>query len=155
MAGCRERHAADCSTLTVTPIPRPGTCHFEEQIAPHTWVCRVDLRAKVGAAAMNLPFFCLWSCCGSQISLIGGQRSLCKPCASEKERVHPVSGRFQPARGVIIHPSFPLRGRWERLASVGEQAPSPSLAFFRKNVTWNAPVPLYCKRRAQSRCLSA
>ena len=38
---------------------------------------------------------------------------------------------LQPARGVI-HPSFPLRGRWGRSASVGEQAPSPSLAFFRK-----------------------
>jgi hypothetical protein len=28
----------------------------------------------------------------------------------------------------VIHPSFPLRGRWERIAKSGEQAPSPSLA---------------------------
>ena len=28
----------------------------------------------------------------------------------------------------VIHPSFPLRGRWERPALVIEQAPSPSLA---------------------------
>jgi hypothetical protein len=34
---------------------------------------------------------------------------------------------FTPARGVI-HPSFPLRGRWERIVKSDEQAPSPSLA---------------------------
>src|SRR5216683_2347485 len=34
---------------------------------------------------------------------------------------------FPPTRGVI-HPSFPLRGRWERILKSGEQAPSPSLA---------------------------
>ena len=34
---------------------------------------------------------------------------------------------LDPKRGVI-HPSFPLRGRWERPALVLEQAPSPSLA---------------------------
>ena len=33
---------------------------------------------------------------------------------------------FTPARGVI-HPSFPLRGRWERSAKSYKQAPSPSL----------------------------
>jgi hypothetical protein len=37
-----------------------------------------------------------------------------------------VSVVFTPTRGVI-HPSFPLRGRWERIAKSGEQAPSPSL----------------------------
>jgi hypothetical protein len=31
---------------------------------------------------------------------------------------------FTPARGVI-HPSFPLRGRWERIAVGNEQAPFP------------------------------
>ena len=36
--------------------------------------------------------------------------------------------RFTPARGVI-HPSFPLRGRWERSAKRNKQAPSPSLVF--------------------------
>ena len=35
-----------------------------------------------------------------------------------------VSVVFTPTRGVI-HPSFPLRGRWERFAKNGEQAPSP------------------------------
>jgi hypothetical protein len=38
-----------------------------------------------------------------------------------------VSVVFTPTRGVI-HPSFSLRGRWERIAKSGEQAPSPSLA---------------------------
>jgi len=38
-----------------------------------------------------------------------------------------VSVVFTPTRGVI-HPSFPLRGRWERTLERGEQAPSPSLA---------------------------
>ena len=38
-----------------------------------------------------------------------------------------VSVVFTPTRGVI-HPSFPFRGRWERIAKSGEQAPSPSLA---------------------------
>ena len=33
---------------------------------------------------------------------------------------------FTPTRGVI-HPSFPLRGRWERTPISDEQAPSPSL----------------------------
>src|SRR6266403_2578978 len=37
-----------------------------------------------------------------------------------------VSVVFTPTRGVI-HPSFPLRGRWERTLISGEQAPSPSL----------------------------
>src|ERR1700693_4449468 len=40
-----------------------------------------------------------------------------------------VSVVFTPTRGVI-HPSFPLRGRWERTAKNGEQAPSPSLTAF-------------------------
>jgi hypothetical protein len=43
-------------------------------------------------------------------------------------RVRFVAGVvFTPARGVI-HPSFPLRGRWERIVKSNEQAPSPSLA---------------------------
>jgi uncharacterized protein YecT (DUF1311 family) len=33
---------------------------------------------------------------------------------------------FTPALGVI-HPSFPLRGRWERSVKSDQQAPSPSL----------------------------
>src|SRR5713101_873964 len=37
-----------------------------------------------------------------------------------------VSVVFTPTRGVI-HPCFPLRGRWERTSKSGEQAPSPSL----------------------------
>ncbi len=37
---------------------------------------------------------------------------------------------FTPARGVI-HPSFPLRGRWERSAKSDKQAPSPSLVSLR------------------------
>jgi len=40
-----------------------------------------------------------------------------------------VSVVFTPTRGVI-HPSFPLRGRWERILKSGEQAPSPSLVTF-------------------------
>ena len=45
----------------------------------------------------------------------------------------------------FFHPSFPLRGRWGRLASVGEQAPSPSFAFFRKASLGMHPRPQYCK----------
>jgi hypothetical protein len=37
-----------------------------------------------------------------------------------------VSVVFTPTRGVI-HPCFPLRGRWERILKSDEQAPSPSL----------------------------
>src|SRR5256885_6815081 len=37
-----------------------------------------------------------------------------------------VSVVFTLTRGVI-HPCFPLRGRWERISKSGEQAPSPSL----------------------------
>jgi hypothetical protein len=37
---------------------------------------------------------------------------------------------FTPARGVI-HPSFPLRGRWVRSAKSDKQAPSPSLVSLR------------------------
>jgi hypothetical protein len=40
-----------------------------------------------------------------------------------------VSVVFTPTRGVI-HPSFPLRGRWERTLKCDEQAPSPSLVTF-------------------------
>src|SRR5271155_550128 len=38
---------------------------------------------------------------------------------------------FTPARGVI-HPSFPLRGRWQRQIKSVKQAPSPSLAALYK-----------------------
>ena len=46
---------------------------------------------------------------------------------------------FTPARGVI-HPSFPLRGRWERPLKSTKQAPSPSLATLQTAVMWNAPT---------------
>ena len=59
----------------------------------------------------------------------------------KRERVHSVSGCFQPARGVI-HPSFPLRGRWERPALVLEQAPSPSLENLCKSSTGMRPHSL-------------
>src|SRR6266850_6225967 len=46
----------------------------------------------------------------------------------EPRKARSVAGVvFTPARGVI-HPSFPLRGRWERSAKSGKQAPSSSLA---------------------------
>jgi hypothetical protein len=45
----------------------------------------------------------------------------------EPRKVRLISGVvFTPERGVI-HPSFPLRGRWERSAKISKQAPSPSL----------------------------
>src|SRR5277367_2699525 len=47
---------------------------------------------------------------------------------SPGRRVSDASVVFTPARGVI-HPSFPLRGRWERTFRIGKQAPSPSLAI--------------------------
>src|ERR1700744_6606121 len=46
---------------------------------------------------------------------------------------------FTPARGVT-HPSFPLRGRWERPLKSTKQAPSPSLATLQTAVMWNAPT---------------
>src|SRR5258708_21122693 len=46
-----------------------------------------------------------------------------------RRRVSIAGVVFTPARGVI-HPSFPLRGRWERSAKSDKQAPSPSLASF-------------------------
>ena len=54
------------------------------------------------------------------------------PCLGTRApsgRVSIVSVVFTPTRGVI-HPSFPLRGRWERTLKRNEQAPSPSLAAF-------------------------
>src|SRR5260370_27655872 len=45
-----------------------------------------------------------------------------------------VSVVFTPTRGVI-HPSFPLRGRWERTSKSGEQAPSPSLITRRDSLS--------------------
>ena len=54
------------------------------------------------------------------------------PCLGTRApsgRVSIVSVVFTPTRGVI-HPSFPLRGRWERTLKRDEQAPSPSLATF-------------------------
>ena len=65
----------------------------------------------------------------------------CRTCTAYKKEGPPLGiggpGRrvsiagvvFTPARGVI-HPSFPLRGRWERSAKSDKQAPSPSLATF-------------------------
>ena len=44
-----------------------------------------------------------------------------------RRRVSIAGVVFTPARGVI-HPSFPLRGRWERSVKSDKQAPSPSLA---------------------------
>src|SRR5712692_7971014 len=46
---------------------------------------------------------------------------------SPRRRVSIAGVVFTPARGVI-HPSFPLRGRWERSVKSDKQAPSPSLA---------------------------
>ena len=43
-----------------------------------------------------------------------------------RRRVSIAGVVFTPARGVI-HPSFPLRGRWERTEKSDKQAPSPSL----------------------------
>jgi hypothetical protein len=60
------------------------------------------------------------------------------------------SGCLQPARGVI-HPCFPLRGRWGRLASDDERAPSPSLAIFRKTSLGMHPRSYLCKSRANAR----
>src|SRR6266481_458394 len=48
----------------------------------------------------------------------------------EPRKARSVAGVvFTPARGVI-HPCFPLTGRWERSAKSDKQAPSPSLVSF-------------------------
>jgi hypothetical protein len=56
---------------------------------------------------------------------------------------------FTPTRGVI-HPSFPLRGRWERFAKNGEQAPSPSLAAFYISSCKTRLHPWYCNKAANA-----
>jgi len=63
-----------------------------------------------------------------------------------------VSVVFTPTRGVI-HPSFPLRGRWERIAKSGEQAPSPSLASLLNSSceTHSCPPLLHGLRQCQPR----
>src|SRR5260370_1043327 len=46
-----------------------------------------------------------------------------------RRRVSIAGVVFTPARGVI-HPSFPLRGRWERAVKSGKQTPSSRLSLF-------------------------
>jgi len=58
-----------------------------------------------------------------------------------------VSVVFTPTRGVI-HPSFPLRGRWERTAKNDEQVPSPSLAAFYISSCKTRLHSLQCNRAA-------
>ena len=62
---------------------------------------------------------------------------------SPERRVPFVSVVFTPTRGVI-HPSFPLRGRWERMLKNGEQAPSPSLVTLLHSSFRTRPRALYC-----------
>jgi hypothetical protein len=50
---------------------------------------------------------------------VGRQRRRIKSLVEERVGAFRLSGCFQPARGVI-HPSFPLRGRWGRPALVDE-----------------------------------
>ncbi len=55
-----------------------------------------------------------------------------------RRRVSIAGVVFTPARGVI-HPSFPLRGRWERSAKSNKQAPSPSLVSLHSSSSETRP----------------
>src|SRR5215813_9006387 len=60
-----------------------------------------------------------------------------------------VSVVFTPTRGVI-HPSFPLRGRWERSVENRKQAPSPSLAIPAESSFETRPHRLLVQEARQS-----
>jgi hypothetical protein len=89
------------------------------------------IRARQAAILVQSPPWC----CRLFEKLLG-QRQTDKKMGpplgtgSPGRRVSIASVVFTPARGVI-HPSFPLRGRWERSAKSDEQAPSPSLDSLR------------------------
>ena len=63
---------------------------------------------------------------------------------SPGRRVSDASVVFTPARGVI-HPSFPLRGRWSTIRSNRKQAPSPSLAIRAVRLLLRAHDLLYAR----------
>jgi hypothetical protein len=55
--------------------------------------------------------------------------------------------------GSSILATFTLRGRWERIAKSGEQAPSPSLASLLNSSCETHSCPLYCTGCAMSAAL--
>jgi hypothetical protein len=85
------------------------------------------------------------SCLSPSLFVFGGRRTYSRACLShfglvdQKEGPRLGSGAsesafrvgvvFTPTLGVI-HPSFPLRGRRDRIAKSGEQAPSPRSPLF-------------------------
>ena len=73
-----------------------------------------------------------------------GQKSGALAWDREPRKARSVAGVvFTPARGVI-HPSFPLRGRWERSAKSDKQAPSPSLVALYISSCGTRPRTPYC-----------
>src|SRR5712692_1861338 len=67
-----------------------------------------------------------------------------------RRRVSIAGVVFTPARGVI-HPSFPLRGRWERIVKSDKQAPSPRLSLFTSRHLKRAHGTLRCTAPANAR----
>ncbi len=68
----------------------------------------------------------------------------------EPREARSVSGVvFTPEHGVI-HPSFPLRGRWERPIQSGAQAPSPSLAALLRSSIGTRPRLCILQKLGQS-----
>jgi len=115
-------------------------------------------RSEISATAVSFHY------------LVGGKKH---PCTVADTKMGPPLGIggpvrrvsiagvvFTPARGVI-HPSFPLRGRWERSAKNNKQAPSPSLCRSRQLVRRNAPThrsnarppPTWRTHQKASKCL--
>src|SRR5712692_2604373 len=67
-----------------------------------------------------------------------------------RRRVSIAGVVFTPARGVI-HPSFPLRGRSERIVKSDKQAPSPRLSLFTFRHLKRAHGTLRCTAPANAR----
>jgi hypothetical protein len=116
-----------------------------------SWVCRDRLRRRsanaTNASCGRLRSFCL-SVNRRQIQTSSPPTRFPKKMGpplgtgSPVRRVSDASVVFTPARGVI-HPSFPLRGRWLTIRSNRKQAPSPSPAIQGSSSTVTRPrLPL-------------
>jgi hypothetical protein len=91
---------------------------------------------------------CVWTCREAGVKESGAPAWVREP-----RKARSVSGVvFTPERGVI-HPSFPLRGRWERPIQSGEQAPSPSLAPLLRSSIGTRPRLCILQEPGQTRFL--
>jgi hypothetical protein len=70
---------------------------------------------------------CQWVYALGKLLIVGTLKKGPPLGTGDPRRRVPLPVSFSHQRGVI-HPSFPLRGRWERDVKSVKQAPSPSLA---------------------------